>query len=111
MVEFPSNERDEEFDFLVKKLLIIEVYLKELKKKWKMRQEMSDFRKKIQLADSDEDAQLIAYELHAFLKTLPEDEQTAFKENVKARVKSKLNVIGKLFETFEAVRQDHVNFA
>ena len=76
-----------------------------------MRQEILDFRKKIQSADSDEESQLIAYELHAFLKTLPEDEQTAFKEDVKARVKSKLNVIEKLFDTFEPVQQDRLNFA
>lgn len=76
-----------------------------------MRQEILDFRKKIRSADSDEEAQLIAYELHAFLKTLPEEEQTAFKEDVKARVKSKLNVIEKLFDTFEAVQQHRLNFA
>ena len=76
-----------------------------------MRQEILDFRKKIRSADSDEEAQLIAYELHAFLKTLPEEEQTAFKEDVKARVKSKLNVIEKLFDTFEAVQQNRLNFA
>lgn len=76
-----------------------------------MRQEILDFRKKIRSADSDEEAQLIAYEFHAFLKTLPEEEQTAFKEDVKARVKSKLNVIEKLFDTFEAVQQHRLNFA
>lgn len=76
-----------------------------------MRQEILDFRKKIRSADSDEEAQLIAYELHAFLKTLQEEEQTAFKEDVKARVKSKLNVIEKLFDTFEAVQQHRLNFA
>ena len=76
-----------------------------------MRQEILDFRKKMQSAASKDEAQLIAYELHAFLKTLPEEEQTAFKENVKARVKSKLNVIEKLFDTFEAVQQDRLNFA
>ena len=76
-----------------------------------MRQEILDFRKKMQSAPSKEEAQLIAYELHDFLKTLPEEEQTAFKEDVKARVKSKLNVIEKLFETFEAVQQHRLNFA
>lgn len=76
-----------------------------------MRQEILDFRKKMQSAASKDEAQLIAYELHAFLKTLPEEEQTAFKEDVKARVKSKLNVIEKLFDTFEAVQQDRLNFA
>ena len=54
----------------------------------------------MQSAASKDEAQLIAYELHAFLKTFPEEEQTAFKEDVKARVKSKLNVIEKLFDTF-----------
>jgi hypothetical protein len=76
-----------------------------------MRQEILDFRKKMQSAASKEEAQLIAYELHAFLRTLPEEEQTAFKEDVKARVKSKLNVIEKLFDTYEAVRQDRMNYA
>ena len=76
-----------------------------------MRQEILDFRKKMQSAASKDEAQLIAYELHAFLKTLPEEDQTAFKEDVKARVKSKLNVIEKLFDTFEAVQQDRLNFA
>ena len=76
-----------------------------------MRQEILDFRKKMQSAASKDEAQLIAYELHAFLKILPEEEQTAFKEDVKARVKSKLNVIEKLFDTFEAVQQDRLNFA
>jgi hypothetical protein len=76
-----------------------------------MRQEIIDFRNRMQSAASKEDAQLIAYELHAFVETLPENEQIAFKEDVKARVKSKLTVIEKLFETFEAVRQDHLNFA
>ena len=76
-----------------------------------MRQEILDFRKKMQSAASKDEAQLIAYELHAFLKTLPEEEQTAFKEDVKARVKSKVNVIEKLFDTFEAVQQDRLNFA
>ena len=76
-----------------------------------MRQEILDFRKKMQSAASKDEAQLIAHELHAFLKTLPEQEQTAFKEDVKARVKSKLNVIEKLFDTFEAVQQDRLNFA
>lgn len=76
-----------------------------------MRQEILDFRKKMQSAASKEEAQLIAYELHAFLKTLPEEEQTAFKEDVKARVKSKLNVIEKLFDTYEAVQQHRLNFA
>ena len=76
-----------------------------------MRQEILDFRKKMQSAASKDEAQLIAYELHAFLKTLPEENQTAFKEDVKARVKSKLNVIEKLFDTFEAVQQDRLNFA
>jgi hypothetical protein len=76
-----------------------------------MRQEILDFRKKMQSAPSKEEAQLIAYELHAFLKTLPEEEQTAFKEDVKARVKSKMNVIEKLFDTFEAVQQHRLNYA
>jgi hypothetical protein len=76
-----------------------------------MRQEILDFRCKIKSAASKEEAQLIANQLYAFLKTLPEDEQTAFKEDVKARVKSKLTVIEKLFETFEAVREDRLNFA
>ena len=76
-----------------------------------MRQEILDFRKKMQSAPSKEEAQLIAYELHDFLKTLPEEEQTAFKEDVKARVKSKMNVIEKLFDTFEAVQQHRLNFA
>ena len=76
-----------------------------------MRQEILDFRKKMQSAASKDEAQLIAYELHAFLKTLPEEEQTAFKKDVKARVKSKVNVIEKLFDTFEAVQQDRLNFA
>ena len=76
-----------------------------------MRQEILDFRKKMQSAASKDEAQLIAYELHAFLKTLPEEEQTAFKKDVKAKVKSKLNVIEKLFDTFEAVQQDRLNFA
>ena len=76
-----------------------------------MRQEILDFRKRMQSAASKEEAQLIAYELHAFLKTLPEEEQTAFKEDVKARVKSKLNVIEKLFDTFEAVQQHRLNYA
>ena len=76
-----------------------------------MRQEILDFRKKMQSAFSKDEAQLIAYELHAFLKTLPEEEQTAFKEDVKARVKSKMNVIEKLFDTFEAVQQHRLNFA
>ena len=76
-----------------------------------MRQEILDFRKKMQSAASKDEAQLIAYELHAYLKTLPEQEQTAFKKDVKARVKSKLNVIEKLFDTFEAVQQDRLNFA
>ena len=76
-----------------------------------MRQEILDFRKKMQSAASKDEAQLIAYELHAFLKTLPEEEQTAFKKDVKAKVKSKLNVIEKLFDTFEAIQQDRLNFA
>ena len=76
-----------------------------------MRQEILYFRKKMQSAASKDEAQLIAYELHAFLKTFPEEEQTAFKKDVKARVKSKLNVIEKLFDTFEAVQQDRLNFA
>jgi hypothetical protein len=76
-----------------------------------MRPEILDFRNKMQSAASKEEVQLIAYELHAFLKTLPETEQTAFKEDVKARVKSKLTVIEKLFDTFQAVQQDRLNFA
>jgi len=42
---------------------------------------------------------------------LSKEGQTAFKEDVKVKVESELNIIEKLFDTFEAVQQDRLNFA
>ena len=68
IVEFPSNERDEEFDFLVKKAINYRGLFERIKKKWKSETRNSKLPKKIQLADSNEDAQLIAYGVTRFLK-------------------------------------------
>ena len=64
------------------------------------------YQKNIQEASSQDEKQAIASQLHAYIGTLPEYEQEAYKTTVLANIESKFEVMDKLIAAYEAIRKD-----
>ena len=64
------------------------------------------YQKNIQKATSQEEKQVIASQLHAYIGTLPTYEQEAYKSSVLANIESKFEVMDKLIAAYEAIKKD-----
>jgi hypothetical protein len=64
------------------------------------------YQKSIQEATSQAEKQAIAFQLHAYIGTLPIHEQEAYKASVLANIESKFEVMDKLIAAYEAIKKD-----
>ena len=64
------------------------------------------YQQEIKQATSKNEKQLIASKLHAYILTLPDEEQKSYKESVLTVIESKFEVMDKLIAAYEAIKKD-----
>lgn len=64
------------------------------------------YQKEIREATSQEQKERVAFNLHAYIGTLPVHEQEEYKSGVLSIIESKFEVMDKLIAAYEAIRKD-----
>ena len=66
------------------------------------------FQIKIRQASTLSEQQQIASELQDYVATLPEDEQKIYAQDLKTSIRRKMEVVDKLVESYELLKEDNL---
>ena len=69
------------------------------------------YQQEIKRATSKSEKEMIASKLHAYIATLPDEEQKSYKDSVLAVIESKFEVMDKLIAAYEAIKKDDLILA
>ena len=69
------------------------------------------YQQEIKQATSKSEKQLIASKLHAYIATLPDEEQKSYKDSILTVIESKFEVMDKLIAAYEAIKKDDLILA
>lgn len=76
-----------------------------------MNQIIKDFYNKIRVAEEAEVKQTLIAELKIYINSLPVEEQERYRETVIASIESKFEVMDKLVDAYQALKNDYIQFA
>ena len=67
---------------------------------------IKDFQNKIRQSATKTEQQKVASELHDYIATLPENDQKRYFQELKMSISRKMEVIDKLVESYELLKED-----